>query len=101
MGVGPLAYSPAEAAKLGGISVGKIYEEARANRLTIRKSGRRDTSKIMGQCLGRSWDSRHTRRCWRHSNHDALNSLNPPAGSRQFRTQSPSSLSGAGKRKAL
>jgi excisionase family DNA binding protein len=41
MGVAPLAYSPAEAAKLGGISVGKIYEEARANRLTIRKSGRR------------------------------------------------------------
>jgi len=41
MGVTPLAYSPAEAAKLGGISVGKIYEEARNNRLIIRKSGRR------------------------------------------------------------
>lgn len=41
MGVAPLAYSPAEAAKIGGVSVGKIYEEARANRLTIRKSGRR------------------------------------------------------------
>jgi excisionase family DNA binding protein len=41
MGAAPLAYSPAEAAKLGGISIGKIYEEVRANRLTIRKSGRR------------------------------------------------------------
>jgi excisionase family DNA binding protein len=36
-----LAYSPAEAAKLGGISLAKLYEEARNNRLIIRKSGRR------------------------------------------------------------
>jgi excisionase family DNA binding protein len=36
-----LAYSPAEAAELGGISLSKIYEEARNKRLTIRKSGRR------------------------------------------------------------
>jgi excisionase family DNA binding protein len=36
-----LAYSPAEAARLGGISLAKLYEEARNNRLTIRKSGRR------------------------------------------------------------
>ena len=36
-----LAYSPAEAAELGGISLAKLYEEARNNRLIIRKSGRR------------------------------------------------------------
>jgi len=36
-----LAYSPAEAAELGGISLAKLYDEARHNRLTIRKSGRR------------------------------------------------------------
>ena len=36
-----LAYSPAEAAELGGISLAKLYDEARKNRLTIRKSGRR------------------------------------------------------------
>lgn len=36
-----LAYSPAEAAELGGISLAKLYDEARQNRLTIRKSGRR------------------------------------------------------------
>ena len=36
-----LAYSPAEAAEIGGISLAKLYEEARNNRLTIRKSGRR------------------------------------------------------------
>jgi excisionase family DNA binding protein len=36
-----LAYSPAEAAELGGISLAKLYSEARNNRLTIRKSGRR------------------------------------------------------------
>jgi excisionase family DNA binding protein len=36
-----LAYSPAEAAELSGISLAKLYEEARQNRLTIRKSGRR------------------------------------------------------------
>jgi excisionase family DNA binding protein len=36
-----LAYSPAEAAELGGISLAKLYDEARNNRLTIRKSGRR------------------------------------------------------------
>jgi excisionase family DNA binding protein len=38
---GQLAYSPAEAAELGGISLAKLYDEARHNRLTIRKSGRR------------------------------------------------------------
>jgi excisionase family DNA binding protein len=36
-----LAYSPAEAAKLGGISMSKLYEEVRKERLTIRKLGRR------------------------------------------------------------
>jgi len=36
-----LAYSPVEAAELGGISLAKLYEEARHNRLVIRKSGRR------------------------------------------------------------
>jgi excisionase family DNA binding protein len=36
-----LAYSPAEAAELSGISLAKLYDEARHNRLTIRKSGRR------------------------------------------------------------
>ena len=36
-----LAYSPAEAAELGGISMSKLYEEVRKERLTIRKLGRR------------------------------------------------------------
>jgi len=36
-----LAYSPAEAAELASISLAKLYEEARNNRLIIRKSGRR------------------------------------------------------------
>jgi excisionase family DNA binding protein len=36
-----LAYSPTEAAELGGISLAKLYEEVRNNRLIIRKSGRR------------------------------------------------------------
>ena len=36
-----LAYSPAEAAELGGISMSKLYEEVREERLTIRKLGRR------------------------------------------------------------
>jgi excisionase family DNA binding protein len=36
-----LAYSPAEAAELGGISMSRLYQEVRKQRLTIRKLGRR------------------------------------------------------------
>jgi excisionase family DNA binding protein len=36
-----LAYSPSEAAKLVGIGRTKLYAEARANRITIRKSQRK------------------------------------------------------------
>ena len=36
-----LAYSPAKAAEVGGISMSKLYEEVRKERLTIRKLGRR------------------------------------------------------------